>query len=414
VIPRRIRSPRLDTRRQRQGARTFPVLAVLGLLMGCIPTQARGASSSGTTTFILDGNRVYAEVGFVRPDGSIHRALVFVDMGSPSMALKESLFKELQLDQGKPLLLRVGEFPLGVTSGEVASDHSEPRSMGSDLKVEGLLPAGVLQKYQVAIDYRNRTLTLARPGTLRPDGIALPFHLKKRTGLIAVDVAIDGKPYSAAIDNGSAYTWFRRGTVTDWLSAHPGWERGVGAVGASNMTMSGDGTEASGILARLPEIAVGPLMLKEVGVLGAGDGRSPVADLNLFDWYSSKNEVPVIGWIGGNVLKNFRLTIDYPNRMSYWLKQADPEINDLDQVGLTLRAERGEYFVEAVARRNGMPTVEGVLPGDRLIRVGELEMKTATWGAIYDAMHGRPGEIRRLVVERAGNRIAIAARVSRF
>jgi hypothetical protein len=387
---------------------------VLSLRLICIPSPARGASSSGTTTFILDGNRVYAEVGFVRPDGSIHRALVFVDMGSPSMVLKESLFKELQLDQGKPLLFRVGELPLEVARGEVASEPSAPRAMGSDLKVEGLLPAGLLQKYQVEIDYRNRTLTLARPGMLRPEGISVPFHLKKETGLIAVDVAVDGKSYSAAIDNGSAYTWFRGGTVTDWLRSHPDWERGVGAVGASNMMMSGDGAEASGVLARIPEMAAGRLTLKDVGVLGAADGRSPVANVNLLDWYSSKNETPVIGWIGGNVLKNFRLTIDYPNRTSYWLKQANPEANDLDQVGLTLRSEHGEYFVEAVARKNGTPTVEGVLPGDRLIRIGDLETKAATWGGIYEAMHGRPGEIRKLVVDRAGSRITVAARVTRF
>lgn len=330
------------------------------------------------------------------------------------MVLKESLFKELQLDQGKPLLFRVGELPLEVARGEVASEPSAPRAMGPDLKVEGVLPAGLLQRYQVAIDYRNRTLTLARPGMLRPEGISVPFRLKKETGLIAVDVAVDGKSYSAAIDNGSAYTWFRRGTVTDWLRSHPDWERGVGAVGASNMMMSGDGAEASGVLARIPEMAVDRLTLKDVGVLGAADGRSPVANVNLFDWYSSKSETPVIGWIGGNVLKNFRLTIDYPNRTSYWLKQAEPEANDLDQVGLTLRSERGEYFVEAVARKNGTPTVEGVSPGDRLIRVGDLETKAATWGGIYEAMHGRPGEIRKLLVDRAGSRITVAARVTRF
>src|ERR1700740_2299172 len=93
------------------------VLAVLSLTLVCYPSPARGASSSGTTTFILDGNRVYAEVGLVRPDGSTHRALLFVDTGSPSMVLKESLFKELQLDQGKPLLFRIGKLPLEVARG---------------------------------------------------------------------------------------------------------------------------------------------------------------------------------------------------------------------------------------------------------------------------------------------------------
>jgi len=124
--------------------------------------------------------------------------------------------------------------------------------------------------------------------------------------------------------------------------------------------------------------------------------------------------VPVIGWIGGNVLKGFRVTIDYPAQTIYWLRQSEPEAHDLDQVGLALRSEGLEYFVAAIATKNGQATVEGVLPGDKLIRVGGLESEKATWGAIYDAMHGPPGESRSLLLERNGNRLAVAARVTAF
>lgn len=50
-----------------------------------VPALAQQAPSSGTTSFVFDGNRMYAELAFVRPDGSVHRALAFVDLGSPSM-----------------------------------------------------------------------------------------------------------------------------------------------------------------------------------------------------------------------------------------------------------------------------------------------------------------------------------------
>ncbi|HEY2905991.1 MAG TPA: hypothetical protein VGJ29_08820 [Vicinamibacterales bacterium] len=144
------------------------------------------------------------------------------------------------------------------------------------------------------------------------------------------------------------------------------WARGVGAVGASNMMMSGDRTETAGTL------------------------------------------------IGGNVLKQFRLTIDYPNRLTYWLEQRDPESHDLDQVGLPLQSERGVYIVAAVATKNGKPTVDGVLPGDELVRVGDLELANATWGAIYNAMHGAPGEPRTLTLDRKGTRLTVVARVTAF
>jgi hypothetical protein len=140
----------------------------------------------------------------------------------------------------------------------------------------------------------------------------------------------------------------------------PDWERGTGAVGASNMMMSGDGTEPSGTLLRIPEVSLGSLTLKDVGALAAGAGRRFSEHLDLFDWYSQKNAVPVIGWRGGNVLKGFRLTIDYPNQVMYWLQQSDPYSHDLDQVGLTLRAESTAYIVAAVATKNGRPSVDDV------------------------------------------------------
>lgn len=58
--------------------------------------------------------------------------------------------------------------------------------------------------------------------------------------------------------------------------------------------------------------------------------------------------------------------------------------------------------------------MEGVLPGDRLIRVGDLETRNATWGAIYDRMHGKPDETRTLLLERDGNRLNVIAKVTAF
>ena len=103
------------------------------------------------------------------------------------------------------------------------------------------------------------------------------------TGLIAVDASIDGSRYAITIDNGSAYTWFRQSATEPWLASHPAWNRGVSAVGPSNMMMSGDTTETAGILMRVPEIDIGSVVLRNVGVLAAGPGKSPIANLGLFD-----------------------------------------------------------------------------------------------------------------------------------
>ncbi len=386
----------------------------LGFLLASSFCSARDSPSKGTAAFIFDGNRMYVELSFVRQDRSVHRALAFVDMGGPSMILTESLFKELQIDHNRPLLFRLGDLTVEVPDAEVIKESSESYSIGSDLKVEGTLSASILQRYQVVIDYQKRILTFAQPQTLRPRGTPVPFHINKNTGLLSVDASIGGDTYSITIDSGSAYTWFRQSAAKTWLVSHPDWERGVGAVGASNMMMSGDDAESSGILLRIPQISLGTLILNDVGALAPGSVRGFPGNLDLFDWYSQKNVGPVVGWIGGNVLKRFELMIDYPDHVMYWQQQTSPDSRDLNQVGLTLRFEHGEYFVAAVAKKNGRPTVDGVLPGDRLIQVDDLETRNATWGAIYDRMHGNPGETRRLLLERDGNRLTVTVKVTAF
>ncbi|HEY2782301.1 MAG TPA: hypothetical protein VGI90_16080 [Steroidobacteraceae bacterium] len=339
--------------------------------------------------------------------------MAFLDMGSPKVAVSSTLFQGLNLSEQRPLEIRVGSMSARVPSAEVESESGEPYSVGADRKVEATLGAGFLQWYQVVIDYQRKTLTLAPPGSIVPEGIGVPFRINETTGLIAIDAIIDGKSYAMTVDSGSAYSWVRQTTAQEWLTTHHSWERGVGAVGVSNMMMSGDGAENSGVLLRIPQINIGTLRLREAGVLAAGPGKG-MGNSTLFDWYSTKNAVPVIGWIGGNVLKHFRLTIDYPHRMLYWVKQTAPDLHELDQVGLTLRAHAGEFFVSGIATKNGKPTVEAVNAGDRLLQVDQLPLKGANWGAVYAALHGSPDDVRMLVLNRAGTQFTVKAKVTAF
>jgi hypothetical protein len=384
------------------------LFAFFALCCACFGSQT---PSYGTVPFIFECNRVYAELAFIRPDGTLRRVLAFVDLGSPSTILSEALFKELQLDHKKPLTFEVGDMPVHVDPSTVSSDAWLPYSIGDNRRVEALLPAGVLQNYQVVIDYAHRTLTLAQPETLKPTGVPVPFRINEKTGLIAVDASIDGRAYPVTIDNGSAYTWLRKTTVREWVDAHPDWQRGIGAVGASNMRMADDGIEATGVLVRIPEIKLGSLAVQQIGALAIGRSST---NWDFIDWYSEKNPGSVIGWLGGNVLKGFRITIDYPKHMTYWLRQTELDPHDLDQIGLTLQSKSGEYLVAAIATQNGKSTVEGVQAGDKLLQIGGLQTGTATWGAIFSAMHGKPGEVRILLFERDSKQFTVQAKVVGF
>ena len=255
-----------------------------------------------------------------------------------------------------------------------------------------MLPAGVLKRFQVVIDYLQRTLALAQPGPLKAEGLAVPFHINPKTGLIARR-RIDRRHVLSSDDRqrlGVYVVQPQRGDamarVASRLGARRrcGWREQHDDVRGPHET--GRHADAG------PRNSVGSLVLKDVGVLAAGAGRSPLPDVGFLQLVLAEKCVPVIGWIGGNVLQQFRLTIDYPDRMTYWLEERGPESHDLDQVGLTLQSERGAYIVAAVATRTEKPTVEGILPGDKLVRVGDLELANATWGAIYNAMHGAPAD----------------------
>jgi len=377
--------------------------------MCAAPCGAAAATALGTASLLLDGERIYAELSFVRPDGTRHETLTFVDLGAPSMTVSAELMQELQLDR-RPAHLEVGNMPIQVEPRAVSSDPWLPHFVGAHRKVEAVLPAAVLQGFQIVIDYRQRTLTIARPGTLRLTGVAIPATVDPATGLAAVDVSIDGHRYAVTLDAGSAYTLLGRSTDEGWLAGHPDWQRGTGAVGASNMRMADDGIEPAGILLRIPEVRLGSLTLRDMGALAVGASKQ-IGDF--MDWYSKKNARPVVGWFGGNVLQAF-LAIDYPNRMTYWQRQSQAESRGLDQVGLTLAREHGRYLVAAVVTRAGRPTVEGAQIGDQLLRIDALDTAGASSSAVLAALHGRPGERRHLVLARDHGTLGIDAPVTAF
>ena len=290
--------------------------------------------------------------------------------------------------------------------------------------VEAVLPGSVLKKYQGIFDYARHSLTIARPNTLQGKGLAVQCRVNDKTGLISIAAVVDGHPYALAVDSGSAYSWLRDNITQQWVKAHPNWKRGKGAVGESNMQTRPDGAEAGATILRLPEISLGSLHLKQIGVLGIAPkappfpplpGESPV-DGDFFDWYSKKAPEPVIGWLGGNVLKGFRLMIDFPRHMTYWERASNLDPHDLDQVGITLetRGAGKGYFIAGVAEKDDKPTVEGVQPGDKLVRVDGLSLANATRGAVFSALHGKPGTVRLLILERGGKEFRLRARVSAF
>ena len=383
--------------------------------------------SSGTVPFIFDDNRIFAELEFARPDGTLRKAVAFVDIGTPQLVLEQSLGKELGIENAKKVVLQVGDLEIEVPASDVQMDTGLGMT-GPDgkrtLKVEAVLPGSVMKNYQLELDYAKHSLTMAKPDTIKPTGDAVPCRINAKTGLVSVTAKIDGHDYALAVDCGSAYTWIRHDVAAQWIAEHGNWKRGVGAIGEANMQVLPDGAEARAVMIRLPQIRLGSLLLEQVGALGIERAAPPIPPApgeqivhgNFFDWYSKKAPEPVIGWIGGNVLKNFRVTFDFPRRTIYLQRENEFKGEDLNQVGVTLERRDGQhgYFIADVALKDGRPTVDGVVAGDGLVKIDDLDVSMATRGAIFSALHGNPGDTHVLTLERNGKQLKVTAKVTAF
>ncbi len=425
-------------------------LCLAAALAGCVEAppipDARGAytasgDASVTVPFVFDNNRIFVELAFVRPDGSLRKTLAFVNQGSGSFVLTNALYRELGIGEGKPLRTRIGTMEIAAdtravqpedmansftlrlnpfgkkrTAAEAAKGPGgSAQAMAAPMNVEAVLPPGLLASFETVFDYGARTLTLAPPGTLKPEGVAVPIRVNPMTGFATLDVGVAGKTYPAVIDDGGSYGLFRASVVTGWVKEHPTWLRAEGGVGESNLTMSGN-FEATAPVVKVPDATLGTLHLGELGAIGPTP-EGPLGGMiedKFWDWYSAKAGETVSGAIAGNTMKSFRITFDYKNGMSYWLQQAPLDTHDLDQVGLTLVHLDGHTGIAGIAKKNGVETVAGAQPGDEILAIDGHPTATMTRGEVLDALHGAPGTRKHLTLKRSGQTLEIDAPVTGF
>jgi hypothetical protein len=396
------------------------IVLVLCLLSFGAPARETAAKSV-TVPFVLDHNRMLVDVEIRRADGAWRTARLWVDTGEPRFFMSEALARDLGIDVSAigdnpmvppPAHVRIGGMLLDF-SGVETIVGGEPAWMFNTMRNDGHLSSRVLQRYQVVFDYPARLLTIAAPGTFERRGTRAPARVNPKTGVVQIDAVIDGDSLSFALDMGASYSFVDSAVVARLLERHPGLPRMTGAVGCANMWGWWPPDEQNAPVVRVPEIMWGPVRLAGVGAVGvpavAPGGPS------LGAWYSRKTARPVNGFLGPNAFKAFRVEVDYASGAVYFEKTAEFDAFDMDLVGLTLRPEDdGSYSVLGVASKDGKPAVEGVEPGDKLLGIGDLETTGATMGTVVDALRGRPGDIRYLILERAGNKFRIEAKVARL
>ncbi|HMA50310.1 MAG TPA: hypothetical protein VKP60_11185 [Magnetospirillaceae bacterium] len=372
----------------------------------------------------IDSDQIMFEAQADGPKAS-RKLLVIFNMGHGFSGWQSHVYEEAGFVRHTPVNFHIGPVPFEVAAGMSAmfDDGAYPDrqllTFFSTHKVEGMIEPGVLQNFDIALDYSQKTLTMAAAGTLPHDGVAVPLRVKEETNVVAVDVMVDGKPYPMVIDAGAPYTWIRPATAAEWLKGHPERAHGKGAVGEANFWMMDTPAEQEGTLIRVPEAQIGSMKIANFGVLGTDPRLAGVFGMDsteaMFDdWQKNNTPGGEVAFLGANILKHYRITIDYKAHMSWWKKIDEIDPHELDQVGLSFLYDKGVYSVGRVATKDGEPTVKGVEKGDKIVAVDDASAKGWSRGQLYAALGGKPGGLHKVTVARAGKTLTLSLPVTAF
>jgi len=380
--------------------------------------QSRNALDHVTVPMSVEGNVPIVTLLFIRPDGGTRTARFLFDSGGGAIILDERLATDLGLkpegpelsDDGqryravKPPAARIGGMTLDLSASK-AFVHLGATSFTNRDALEGMLPGKALEHYQVVLDYPRQLWSIGKSGTLAHRGERLLAPYLASSGHPRIEVSIGGATYGLLLDTGAAVTLLREDLLRGWSREHPDWPRGSGAVGPANM---GGGTDDPHLLLlRIPALQVGSFTLSKVATVSRPD----------LTYSATSYETPaaIVGALGGNVLSQFRVEIDYPEQLLFLKPSGKIPANDFDTVGLVLDTNSaGELVVRAISSSASEETRHSVLPGDIILQIGNVHNARYTLTEAARALSGTVGERKQLRILRKGQPMTATVTVSRI
>jgi hypothetical protein len=381
---------------------------------------AQVVGTAVTVPMKVANNRVFIPIKVIGPKGS--RVVAFwVDTGGGTLALSGRLALELGLTPLKGSLEGMGDTPAQVItspefslaglsldlSGVSVGAHLAPpsQSVFAGMEAQGFLPAAVLKNYDVVFDYLHGSFTLGKPGTIEHQGAAIPLSVQPKTGFAKIDLTIDSQAYGFLLDTGAAFTGMSQTVFSQLESLHPSWPHTVGAVGAANMV--GKKFDVENEILLVPTAAIGNFRLHNIGMVSRPAG--------VYEKYiSAEMSAPIVGALAGNVLRQFRIELDYAHETAYMSYQQGDRTADLDCVGLIVHvADDGKVLVSGASQRGGVSEIAGLQLGDRLMAINGLKVTGLPLSVILAALSGEIGEVKELTIQRGKQNSTILASVLR-
>ncbi|MEP6778461.1 MAG: pepsin/retropepsin-like aspartic protease family protein [Gemmatimonadaceae bacterium] len=286
-------------------------------------SQAATIVDRATVTLSVEANRPYIDITFTRADGSERKAHFLLDTGGGGFLFTEPLARDLGLTWGDVMqeegsemaivktlpAVRIGDFSIELNPQRIVvmigKDNILPERAVGRGRAEGMFPAHLLSKYHVVFDYPAATFTIAKPGVLTPRGAVFPMPVGRPSGFPRTEITVDGKTYGMLIDTGASFTMVSDSVLKSWGDAHKDWERHTGAFGEA-ATLGGQTIETMFV----PTATWATFQIAPLGVTSQRTGT--------FEKYMSQMMAgPIVGSLAGNVLKHYRLELDYANQKLY-------------------------------------------------------------------------------------------------
>ena len=394
----------------------FKVLMFCAILMVLAAFQDKDISLT-KVPMVLDHNRMLVEAEFQRKDGTWRKAILWVDSGNPDFLMSATLAKDLGIELDttqvrqdvKPVLnVKIGGKNInfmGVKSTVLSQNQWLFNAMHND----GNIPSTVLSRYHIIFDYPGHTMTIADQGSVKPKGIRTPAIINPVTGIVQMEALISGDRYSFAFDNGASFSYMPDERIQKFSALHPEWPFSRGAVGCANIWGNWDG-ENDWPMVRIPQLTWGGVKFQNVVIAGLPSFFR--GNLDVGTWYSKKTAQPVAGFLGPNVFNNCRVEIDYRNQAVYFEKGPGVPAPDMDILGLTLQPLNDKrYIILGVVKKDGKPVIDGIEPEDMLLQIDDFKVTGETMGKVIDAMRGKPGDLKKLTLEREGVQFVVNAYV---
>lgn len=378
------------------------------------------APTSGTVALLGPTGRFVVALDAPTATGDQVSVRALVDTGGGAMVVRRQLVERLDLAVGatigtghddfetvEPPQLRAGGYELD-TDG-LAAYVVEDEDLGNPLRAEQadlLVPAALLRRHHLVLDGPAGAVTFAEPGSLEPRGVRLPVGVHPDTGFVRTEVVVDGASHGLLLDSGPSCSLVTDEVFRSWQGRHPDWPVSAASVGPANL--SGLPAEARTPMIRVGALEWGPFTLP--GVAFAWRPDAAFAEL-----VSPGATGPVRGGLAGNVLRGFRVELDYA-RSEVWLEQgALLDVDDTDMVGIVLTREVDAEGLAGTAYRVAA-TVTGlgdVRAGDRLVAVDGEPVAARTLAEVVAALGGELGATRPLTLERDGELVQVDAPVTR-